>query len=87
MKEDVCTATDSSAQSGASQPLCERSVGQTEISILFYCPAALQRVALFFLFVFVCVCANRHLFYCIYDVFLDPGDQSDGNIREGTLYS
>lgn len=36
---------------------------------------------------FLCVCANRHLFYCIYDVFLDPGDQSDGNIREGTLYS
>lgn len=83
MKEDVCTATDSSAQSGASQPSCERSVGQTEILDLFYC---LQHLSVWHCF-FLCVCANKHLFDCIYDVFLDPGDQSDGDIREGTLYS
>lgn len=64
-------------------PAIVRAVGGTDRNIGFvFLPAAPQRVALFF-----CVCANNHLFYCIYDVFLDPGDQSDGDIREGTLYS
>lgn len=31
-------------------------------------------------------CADKHLFDCTCGVFLDPGDQSDGDIREGTLY-
>lgn len=33
-----------------------------------------------------CLCGHV-VIYCICDVFPDTGDQSDGDIREGTLYS
>lgn len=82
MKEAVCTATDSSARSGVSQPLCERSVGQTEISLLFYC---LQHFSVWHWGGGV---VQIGIYFTVFnDVFLDPGDQSDRNICEGTLYS
>lgn len=52
---------------------------QTERSVWFYC---LPHFSAWY-----CFLCTKHLFACIYDVFLDPGDQSDGDIRERTLYS
>lgn len=58
-------------------PPSHRASGQSDRNIGFVSlPAALRHVALF-------SCANKDLF----DLFLDPGDQSDGDLCEGTLYS
>lgn len=86
-KGAACTATDSSAQSGASRPSCERSASN----------APLTRQKYYFAFVcglsgaaeapryggFLC---GHAVIYGVCDVFPDSGDQSDGDIREGTLY-
>lgn len=66
-------------------PPGHRASGQSDRNISFALPPAPLQLGALLGFFFVC--ANKHLFFCICDVFLDSGHQPDGDIREGTLYS
>lgn len=72
---DACTVTDSSAQSGASPALCERSVTNTILYIHPCWKSSHARV--------------RGCFYTdpVITVFTDTRNQPDAHVRERTFYS
>lgn len=75
MIRDACTVTDSSAQSGASQVLCERSVTST----LLYSHLCWKSVH--------ALVQEYFSADTVINVFTDTRNQSDAHICERTLYS